>query len=79
MGSKPAHSTGRREIAAAIEAQRQQLFKASAVVDMCRYACASKFTGFDPEQMADTLRVVNDLIDDVAAALEEPAEQIGRG
>lgn len=63
-----------REVAGVIEAQRQQLFKAAAVVDMCRYACASKFTGFDPEQLADALRVVNDLLDDVAAALEGPAE-----
>jgi hypothetical protein len=69
MGSKE-----RREMSETIEAQRQQLFKAAAVVDMCRYACASKFAGFDPEQMVDALRVVNDLLDDVAAALESPAE-----
>lgn len=69
----------RRKIAAVIEAQRQQLFRASAVVDMCRFACASKFTGFDPEQMADALRVVSDLIGDAAGALEGPAEQVSAG
>jgi len=63
-----------REVAGVIEAQRQQLFKAAAVIDMCRYACASKFVGFDPEQMVDALKVVNDLLDGVAEALEDPAE-----
>lgn len=62
------------EVAGVIEAQRQQLFKAAAVVDMCRFACASKFAGFDPEQMVDALKVVNDLLDGVASALEGPAE-----
>jgi len=69
MGTKD-----RREVAGVIEEQRQQLFKAAAVVDMCRYACASKFAGFDPEQMVDALRVVNDLLDGVAEALGGPAE-----
>jgi uncharacterized protein (DUF433 family) len=58
---------------ARIEEQRQQLFKASAVIDMCRYACASKFEGFDPEQLAVTLHVVGDLICDTAEALERLA------
>lgn len=58
------------EMAVMVETQRLQLFKASAVVDMCRYACTSKFEEFDPEQLADALQVVYDLIDAVAAVLE---------
>lgn len=73
MGSKPADSTDHREIATTIEAQRLQLFKASAVVAMCRYACTSKYEGFDPEQLADALLVVDDLIGAAAGALEEIA------
>lgn len=58
-----------------IEAQRQQLFRASAVVDMCRYACASNYEGFDPEQLAVALWVVYHLIDHVAGSLEGFAEK----
>ena len=73
MGSKRAHSIYCSLSASALEAQRQELFKAAAVVGMCRFACASKFVGFDPEQLADALIIVEDLIVDVAAALEVPA------
>lgn len=59
------------QIAATIDLQRQQLYKASAVVDMCRYACASLYEGFDPEQLAEALQVVDDLVDDVASVLEQ--------
>jgi hypothetical protein len=71
MGSKRAHSIDSLKAASAFEVQRQELFKAMAVVDMCRFACASKFTGFDPEQMADALVVVQDLMAGVVSALEE--------
>lgn len=71
--AKPAQSMPARipaGMAAAIEAQRQQLFKASAVIGMCRYACASLYEGFDPEQLWDALQVVDELIDAVAEVLE---------
>jgi hypothetical protein len=58
----------RREMT--IEAQRQQLFKASAIVGVCRYACASKYET-DPEQVAASLQVVEDIIGNVAGNLEE--------
>jgi hypothetical protein len=59
-----------REMAATIEAQRQQLFQASAIVAVCRCACASKYET-DPEQLAAALRVVEDMIDNVGGNLEE--------
>lgn len=71
MGSERVDSTDRREMGAIIEAQRQQLFKASAVIDMCRYACASQFDGFDPEQLAVALHVVFDLVNDATSVLEQ--------
>lgn len=71
MDSRLNDSTDRSEIARNVETQRRQLFKASAIVAVCRYACASKLDGFDPEQVADALVVANDLIDDVAGMLEE--------
>lgn len=70
MDSRLGDSTDRQEVAARIEVQRQQLFKASAVIDMCRYACASKLEGFDPEQLAVALHAAGDLICDAAEALE---------
>lgn len=75
MGSERVNSTDRREMGAMIEAQRQQLFKASAVIDMCRYACASQFEGFDPEQLAVALHVVCDLVNDAASVLEQFAQE----
>lgn len=57
------------ELAAAIELQRQQLFKASAVVDMCRHACASQFEGFDIEQLALALQVADELVNGAASEL----------
>lgn len=65
------------ELAVTIEAQRQQLFKALAVIEVCRYACASMFEGFDPEQLYDALKVVHELVDDVADVLEEFAAEEG--
>jgi hypothetical protein len=71
MGSKPANSTERRDTAAVIHAQRVQLFKASAIVTMCRHSCASLYERwYDPDRLADALRAVDDLIDSTAAALE---------
>jgi hypothetical protein len=58
-----------REVA--IEAQRQQLFRASAVIYVCRYACDSSLAGFDPFQLVDALKVVYELIDGVAGELEQ--------
>lgn len=74
MGSQPPNSTtDSREVAARIGAQRRQLLKASAVIDMCRFACASKYEGFDPDQLADALMVADNLIDHVTGELEECA------
>jgi hypothetical protein len=70
MDCRLADSTDHQEIARSIAAQRDQLFKASAVIEMCRHACASKFDGFDPEQLAVALHAVDDLICDAAEALE---------
>lgn len=73
MGSRRADSSDRHKAAAITEAQRQQLFKASAVIGVCRYACASKFEGFDPEQLAMALQVADDLVNDAAEGLEQAA------
>jgi hypothetical protein len=72
MGSKqPGNSTERRDMAAAIHAERKRLFKASAIIRMCRYATASLYQDwFDPDRLADALRAADDLIDGTAAALE---------
>ena len=70
MDCRLADCTDRDEIAAVVAVQRDQLFKASAVIEMCRYACASKFEGFDPEQLAMALQAVDDLISGAVAALE---------
>jgi hypothetical protein len=71
MGSRPEDSNGRPEMAATIQRQRERLFKASAVIHTCRYACASEFERFEPERMYDVLRVVDELIDGAAAELEQ--------
>ena len=76
MGCKPAHTTGRRKIAGVIQAQRKQLFKAASVINLCAYASSE---GFDLDQMEDALRAARDLIDGVAAALKDAAEQISAG
>jgi hypothetical protein len=58
----------------AIETQRRQLFRASAVVDMCRLACSTKYAEeFDQEQAEQSLWVVRELIDGAAEALEKIA------
>lgn len=77
MDSTAADSIDLREMATRIEAQRHELFKASAVVAVCRQACASKFDEFDSEHIADALVVVHDLIDDVACTLETLARERG--
>jgi hypothetical protein len=38
---------------------------------MCKHACASKLEGFDPEQLALAVEVIDDLVNDAAAALEQ--------
>lgn len=68
---KPTKSTERRDTAAVIHAQRVQLFKASAIVTMCRHSCATLYEQwYDPDRLADALRAADDLIDSSAAALE---------
>lgn len=55
----------------AIEAQRRRLFRASAVVDMCRLACSTKHAEeFDADQCEEALWVVRELIDGTASMLE---------
>jgi hypothetical protein len=70
MGSEPVDSTDHREIAATIHEQRLQLFKASAVLAVCRHACVSRYEELDADEFANTLLVVDDLIDRVATVLE---------
>jgi hypothetical protein len=55
-----------------IEAQRQQLFRATAVLHVARLALTSKTTGFDPDECATALAVAAGIVDGVAAALEVP-------
>jgi hypothetical protein len=58
----------------AIEAQRRHLFRASAVVDMCRLACSTKYAeAFDQDQAEEALWVVRELIDRAGEALEKLA------
>ncbi len=71
MGSEPVNSTDRCEMAATIEEQRLQLFKASAVVAVCRHACVSRYEELDADQLANALLVVDELIDRAAGALEQ--------
>lgn len=73
MGTEEAQFTGCSQKPAAQESERMQLFKAMAVLDMCRLACASKLVGFDPEQLSDALVVVQELMNGVAAAMEPPS------
>lgn len=69
MTSRVRETNDRPSLAATIERQRQQLFKASAVVDVCRYACASQYDGFDVEQLALALQVADDLVSGAASEL----------
>jgi hypothetical protein len=71
MDSRRTSSTECQEMPATIAAQREQLFKASAVIEMCRYACASHVEGFDTEQLAEALHVADELIDAAAEVLEQ--------
>jgi len=64
-------STRPRDFTAAIEKQRKQLFKASAVAAMCRFACTSLENDLTLDELADALQVVSDLLDDVVEALEK--------
>lgn len=77
MDSTLDDSTDRCEMEVKFEAQRRQLFKASAIIAVCTYACASKLDGLDPECVADALMVAHDLIDDVAGMLEGLAGKRG--
>lgn len=56
-----------------IEAQRQQLFRALAVLHVARLALTSKTEGFDSDECATALQVAHELVDGVAAALEDVA------
>lgn len=66
MGSDPGDSTD----ATIIQVQRRRLFRASAVAEICRHACASRYDDFDPDHLAGALWVVYELIEDVADVLE---------
>jgi hypothetical protein len=55
-----------------IDVQRARLFEAHAVVQVTRFAIASKLNGLDESIVINALRVASDLIDGVAAALEVP-------
>jgi hypothetical protein len=60
----------KRALREQINAQREELFKAQAVVNCVRFASASKYVGLDETHITIALQVASDLIDDVAAALE---------
>lgn len=60
--------------AISIEQQRQQLFRALAVLHAIRLSLTSKMEGFDPDLCDTALQVVHELVDDVAAALEGVAK-----
>ena len=53
---------------------RGQVFKAAAVVVVCRHAVVSEIEGLDPDQLADALEVVGELLRDVAGKLEQLCE-----
>lgn len=74
----PTHPTppnGKRSpnLSERLAAERRRLFRAAAIVDVCRYACVSKLEGFDPEELVDALQAAYDLIDDTADALADDA------
>ena len=63
-----------------VEKQRRQIFKAMAVISCCRLATASLLVDGDDDadgsrwlndSLADALAAAHDLLDDVAAELEE--------
>lgn len=76
MGLRRADPSDRSETAAALEAQRMKLFRASAILHICKHACASKLEGFDIERLALAIDVIDDLVNDADAALEQlPSEE----
>lgn len=62
-GSAPRH-------AETIERQRQQLFRALAVLHAITLSLTTKTQGFDPDECSTALQVAHELFDEVAAALE---------
>ncbi len=52
-----------------IQRQREQLFKASSMLDCCRYASASKLKYDDLEFMSQALHGIADLVDEAAGEL----------
>lgn len=52
-----------------LQRQRDQLFKATSMLDCCRYATASKLKYDDLEFMAHALLAISDLVDETAGEL----------
>ena len=71
--SSPAAAASSQRLSERLAAERRRLFRAAAIVDVCRYACVSKLEGFDPEELVDALQAAYDLIDDTADALADDA------
>lgn len=67
--------SARTSVQQQIEAQRQRLFQAHAIVEVARYALASQLEGLDEAAVTNALQLAGTMIDGVAAALET----LGRG
>jgi carbon storage regulator len=57
-----------------IEVQRKRLFEALGIIEVSRYALASKLTMLDDESVIDGLKAAYRIVSDVAEALEKPPD-----
>lgn len=53
-----------------LEAQRQRLFQAHAIVEVTRHAITTQLEGLDESAIVNALAVAGGIVDDVASALE---------
>jgi hypothetical protein len=61
---------GERESRADVDDVRRELFGASGILTIARYALASKLEGLDNESVIDALQVAIVVVDNAAEALE---------
>lgn len=64
-------------LAERLQAQREQLFKAMAIVKCCKYASATLYEVDDSEYMVPAFDTVCDLLDTSAGELERIASECG--
>lgn len=64
-------------LAERVQAQREQLFKAMAIVECCKYASATLYEVDDSEYMVPAFDTVCDLLDTSAGELERIASECG--